>query len=144
MKAILQLPCAQCGAANRVPRERLSDTPICGRCKAHLFPEHPTALDDASFERYVSRSDVPVLVDFWATWCGPCKAMAPHFEQAAKALAGKVLLAKLDTDAAPQTSQRFAIQSIPTLVLFREGKEVARHSGAMSAGELATWVAQVH
>jgi len=140
MSEVAHVPCAACGAANRVPVARLGDVPVCGRCGARLFGEHPAALDDAGFERFVGRSDLPVVVDFWAAWCGPCRAMAPHFEQAAREHAGRVLFAKVDTDAARETAARLGIRSIPTVILFRGGREVARHSGALSNAQLAEWL----
>ena len=142
MPAVLQIPCARCGAANRVPEDRLTDVPVCGRCQARLFGEHPAVLDDGSFEGFVGRSDLPVLVDFWATWCGPCRTMAPHFARAAEEHTGRVLFAKLDTDLASATAQRFEIESIPTLILFRGGSPVARQIGALGAEEITGWLAQ--
>lgn len=140
MDAAIQIPCGRCLATNRVPRPRLADKPICGRCKSHLFPDHPIALTDATFGPFVAASDLPVVVDFWADWCGPCKMMAPQFEAAAQASAGKALFAKVDTEAARTTASQYGIRSIPTLIAFGKGRELARQSGAMTKALIQRWL----
>jgi thioredoxin 2 len=139
--ASVHVPCWNCFAVNRVARGRSADRPSCGRCKSALFSEAPIALDDASFDRYVQRSGVPVVVDFWAEWCGPCKMMAPQFAFAARAGSGRALFAKVDTEAAPRVAGRHGIRSIPTLIAFREGRELARQSGALSSQHILSWIA---
>ena len=135
----MRLVCTNCGAINRVPDERLGDDPACGTCKARLLSAEPFALTDTSFNKFISHSGLPVVVDFWAAWCGPCKMMAPHFSEAAKQMP-RARFAKVDTEAATLTSARFSIRSIPTLVLFKGGQEIARQSGAMQAGDIARWI----
>ena len=135
----MNLVCPGCGATNRVPEARLTDQPVCGKCGVELMAAQPVALTDAIFSRFVANTELPVLVDFWADWCGPCKMMAPHFANAAAQLPD-VRFAKVDTVANPQASAACAIRSIPTLILLDGGKEVARQSGAMAAGDLVRWV----
>ena len=132
--------CPHCATLNRVPDDRLHDAPVCGQCGQEVLPPAPISLTDASFARFIAKSELPVVVDFWAEWCGPCKMMAPQFAQAAKLLQGRAVLAKVDTDANPQVSVRSRIRSIPTLALYRGGQEVKRQSGVMPAQELVRWV----
>ncbi len=137
--ATLQLACPRCHALNRVPAARTGDGPACGRCRARLFPGEPFALDGAGFDAHASRSDLPLLVDFWAPWCGPCRAMAPAYAQAAALLEPRMRLAKVDTQAEPGLGARFGIRSIPTLALFLHGRELARQAGAMPLQGIMQW-----
>ena len=142
MSETLHIACPACGTGNRLPAERLDDKPKCGKCAAPLFSGHPIQLTDANFDAIVGGTDLPVVVDCWAEWCGPCKRFAPIFEEATGTLEPACRLAKLDTDANPATSARLGIRSIPTLVMFKGGKEVARISGAMPLGNFLEWVKQ--
>ncbi|KAB0625395.1 thioredoxin TrxC [Acinetobacter gandensis] len=133
--------CSECGAKNRVPEEKLEIGPACGQCHQGLIPLAPIELNEQNFSNFISNSDLPVLIDLWAEWCGPCKMMAPHFAQVAKSNAG-VVFAKIDTEANPRLSSAFNVRSIPTLVLMNKTNEIARISGAMRAGELQQWLDQ--
>ena len=135
----LHIVCAHCLATNRVPAARLANDPVCGRCGEELLSGRPVELTDANFDAVTSRTGLPVLVDFWAPWCGPCVAMAPQFERAALQLKGRVLFAKVNSDENPLISRRFGIRSIPTLVRLDAGREVARQAGALQAGQIVSF-----
>ena len=135
-----EIVCPACAAVNRVAEDKPAAEAKCGKCHESLFSGHPTALTDGNFAKHVTRNSIPLVVDFWAEWCGPCKTMAPEFEKAAKALEPQVRFAKLDTEAAQQSAAKLNIRSIPTMILFHGGREVARQSGAMPAGHIIQWV----
>ncbi len=134
--------CPGCGAVNRVVEAKIREGPKCGKCKAPLFPGTPLNLDQAGLNRLLEKSDLPVVVDFWAPWCGPCKMMAPAFEEAASQLASKAVLAKVNTDQEQALGAQLGIRSIPTMIAFRNGQEVARTSGAQDASGLIGWIRQ--
>jgi thioredoxin 2 len=135
----LLIPCPHCNGLNRIPADRLGDAPKCGRCKAEVLLSQPFELKQGDYASQI-KGDLPLLVDVWADWCGPCKSFAPVFEQAAKQLAGKCRLAKLDSEANQQLSAQLVVRSIPSLILFKNGREVARQAGAMSLTQLTEWL----
>jgi thioredoxin 2 len=137
----VHLVCPHCGGINRVPAERLKDKPACGKCHKPVLDGLPVNLGSRDFDRFISKNDLPVVVDFWAAWCGPCKMMAPAFSQLASQMSTQIRFAKVDTEQAQDISARFNIRSIPTMILFKNGKEVDRVSGALDQTGMKQWLA---
>ncbi|MCC2614636.1 thioredoxin TrxC [Aestuariibacter halophilus] len=138
----MNIVCPQCLATNRVPEQRLNDAPVCGKCKQALLPAAPISASDDSFARHIERSDLPVVVDFWASWCGPCVQFAPTYEATARAMHTRARFLKVDTEACQQTAARFGIRSIPTLMVFKQGREVDRVAGALPGAQFQQWLSQ--
>ena len=140
MSDVKHIVCPSCNAINRIPSVKLSDNPSCGKCHEALFTGQPVELNSNNFQQHINRNDVAVVVDFWAPWCGPCKSMAPAFAQASMELSPEVRLAKLNTEDEQAIAGNLSIRSIPTMVLFKNGREVARQAGAMSVADIKSWV----
>ena len=140
MSSSLHVVCTHCHAVNRLPDDRLGDAGTCGKCHTPLFNGQPIELDEAGFDKHLHRSDLPLVVDFWAPWCGPCRTMVPAFAEAARRLEPRYRLIKINTEEMQTLASRFGIRSIPTLAIFRNGREIARQAGAMDAGSILRWV----
>jgi thioredoxin 2 len=143
MSKPVHIVCGHCDCVVRVPSERLGENAICPKCRNALMEPHPIELKTANFDRHLTRNDLPVVVDFWAPWCGPCRMMAPAYEEATRRLGTKARFAKVNSDDEPPLSARFGIRGIPTLIVFKDGREVARQSGAMDLGSLQRWLEPV-
>ncbi len=136
----LHVVCPVCNTINRIPADKMTSDPGCGKCSNSIFPGQPVELNASSFKRHISRNDIPVVVDFWAPWCAPCKMMAPWFTEAAASLEPRVRFAKVNTEQEQKLGAEFAVRSIPTLMLFRNGKEISRKAGAMQAAQIVNWI----
>ena len=139
---LLHTVCPHCSAVNRFSADKISDQPVCGKCGSNLFTGQPQEVNTATFDKQLRRSEIPLLVDFWAPWCGPCRMMAPEFARAAQILEPEMRLLKVNTEEHPELAQRYAIRSIPTMAVFMNGEEVARQAGATNASGIAQWARQ--
>lgn len=140
MSELIQLVCLNCDVVNRLPAGKIADSPNCGRCKLPIFSGEPMVLNSKLFDRLLKQDQLPLLIDFWAPWCGPCLQMAPAFAQAARQLEPRMRLAKINTEDEPVLAERFHIRNIPTLILFMTGREVARQPGAMGLSDIRHWI----